>query len=134
MSEVKTSLIPQHEMFCQLFVSQEFFANGAKSYLQVYPNSSEKNASGSARDLLAKPSIQRRINELIDQSGLTDSFVDKQLLFCITQMVDLKAKLAAIKEYNRLRGRVIERVDVTSYGDRMSINNAYTVIVNGEVK
>jgi hypothetical protein len=39
--------------------------------------------------------------------------VDKQLSFIITQYGDLSTKLSAIKEYNRLKSRIIDRAPVS---------------------
>jgi hypothetical protein len=45
--------------------------------------------------------VSERINELLEQGGLNDHFVDKQLSFLIAQHADFKSKLGAIREYNK---------------------------------
>lgn len=42
---------------------------------------------------------------MLSEVGLNDVFVDKQLLFLIQQHADLRVKLRAIQEYNRLKAR-----------------------------
>lgn len=58
-----------------------------------------------ASKLLANVSVNAYIDELLEESGLNDQFVDKQLAMLITQNADLHLKLAAIREYNKVRGR-----------------------------
>lgn len=132
--EEKTRLIAPQEHFCQLFVSREYFGNAAESYGIAFPNSVPKYRPQYAYELLRRPYISKRINELLDVAGLNDEFVDKQLLILITQNVDWKAKLGAIKEYNRVRQRVIEKLDVTTNGKEMTASNTTTVIVTGNLK
>jgi hypothetical protein len=114
----ETGLNPRQEMFCQLFASdREFFGNGVQSYIEAYdPDTSAKNwylaARVSASRLLTNTNILRRINELFEESGLNDQFVDKQLEKLITQDADFTNKMAAIKEYNKLKQRITEKIDV----------------------
>lgn len=101
----------RQESFCQLYVSKEFFANGTEAYATAYGIDLTKQgqynvACVNASKLLINPNILARINELIDMSGLNDVYVEKQLLFVITQNADLGAKIGGIREYNKLRGRI----------------------------
>jgi hypothetical protein len=107
-----TKLTLKQEEFCRLYASsEEFFANGVQSYSTAYgqeitdKKSYDVCASG-AYENLRKPQISARIDELLELRGLNDSYVDKQLELLITQKVDFKSKLGAIKEYNALRSRV----------------------------
>ncbi len=52
----------------------------------------------------------------------------------ITQNADYSAKIQAIREYNKLRQRIIEKVDLTSQGNAVSQNVTYNVIINGKIK
>lgn len=119
------ALTPRQEQFCQLFVSKEFFGNGVQSYIEAYDiNVSKKGAYDGARTdasrLLTKANICNRINELLDEAGLNDNFVDKQLLFMITQNADFSSKIAAIREYNKLKARITDRIeDVTKEPKRL---------------
>ncbi len=115
----KDGLNPQQEMFCQLYASsEEFFAHGTNAYIEAYnmdtskPNHYKVAQAASSR-LLSNVIILNRINELLELRGLNDQFVDKQLEFLITQNADLGTKVASIREYNKLRSRIINRTEIT---------------------
>jgi|GEM_PF-3024845 len=118
-------LTQKQELFCQYYASdKEFFANGTQSYIQAYGLDREKvsdykNAMSAASDLLRNPKIITRINELLESGGLNDAFVDKQLQFVISQSYDLSSKIAGIREYNKLKARIIDRLDHTTKGDKL---------------
>jgi hypothetical protein len=112
----------QQEKFCQLYVTdREFFGNGVETYLEVYdidktkPNW-YKTACAAASRLLSNVKVCERISELLEENGLNDVHVDKQLLFLINQYSDFSSKIAAIREYNKLKQRIIEKTDITSGG------------------
>jgi hypothetical protein len=121
-------LSPKQELFCQLFASdREFFGNGTQSYIEAYDvDLSKKGAYQVARagayENLTKPHLLARINELIEFSGLNDVAVDKQLAVVIAQNADYPSKVAAMREYNKLKQRITDKseqiniVDVTSNG------------------
>ncbi len=115
-------LNPRQERFCKLYATEkEFFGNGVESYLEVYePNKTKpnwyKSACVSASQLLSNPKVCERINDLLEEGGLNDQFVDKQLHFLITQHAEFGSKIAAIREYNKLKQRIIEKVDHTTNG------------------
>jgi phage terminase small subunit len=115
--ECKVSLLTkEQELFCQYYVTQEFFANGTRSYIEAYGCEDEKgyaNAKSGATRLLSNAHICSRINDLLDLSGLSDEFVDKQMAFLITQNSDLTNKLNAMKMYNDLRGRIVKKLEMT---------------------
>lgn len=112
----------RQEMFCQLYATdREFFGNGVQTYIEVYePDKSKpnwyKNACSSASEMLSNPKVFKRINELLSDEGLNDAFVDKQLLFVIGQHEDKSAKVAAIREYNKLKTRITDKIDHTTNG------------------
>lgn len=115
MSKEKDSLNPKQEEFCQLYVSPDtdFFGNGTQSYIEAYNPERKGNwynsAMASASRLLRNVKICERINKILEKQGLNNQFVDKQLVFLITQFSNLKVKLSAIQEYNKLRGRIVDR-------------------------
>ncbi len=122
MADETTELTPQQERFCQLYATdKEFFGNGVETYLEVYSIDQHKpnwynTACAAASRLLSNVKVINRINELIEEGGLNDSFVDKQLKFLITQHADFKSKLGAISEYNKMKQRIVKKVDLTSGG------------------
>jgi hypothetical protein len=112
----------QQEKFCQLYATdREFFGNGVETYLEVYDiNKTKPNwyktACAAASRLLSNVKVCERISELLEENGLNDVHVDKQLLFLINQYSDFSSKIAAIREYNKLKQRIIEKTDITSGG------------------
>lgn len=110
------------EAFCQLYASdKEFFGNGVESYIEAFDiDLTEKNAYNTAKasawKLLQNVTILDRIRELLDLE-LNDAFVDKELAFVVKQNADLSPKVAAIREYNKLKQRITEKVDITSKGE-----------------
>jgi len=117
--KVNKKLNPKQEKFCQCFSTEtEFFGNGVQSYIEVYdPDRSKPNwyktARSCASQLLTNLNINARINELLESGGLNDEHVDKQLQMLITQNGDYTTKIAAIREYNKLKTRIaVEKADV----------------------
>ena len=121
--EKKDTLTKKQERFCNLYVSEEFFGNGTEAYTKAY-DVDVSNGTGSARSaaslLLTNIDICHRINELLDEAGLNDTFVDKQLLFMITQNADFGNKMAAVREYNKLKQRITDKIDHSSSDGTMS--------------
>lgn len=119
LKRVKDERNARQERFCQLYASdKEFFGNGVETYLEVYgldrskPNW-YKTACQSASRLLGNVKVYTRINELLESGGLNDAFVDKQLLMLIQQHEDKSSKIAAIREYNKIKQRIVEKVEGT---------------------
>jgi hypothetical protein len=109
----------RQERFCKLYASdKEFFGNGVETYLEVYdvdtskPNYYKTACAASSR-LLSNVKIIDRINEILHEQGLNDSFVDKQLKFLLTQHADFGSKLGAIKEYNKLKQRITNKQEIS---------------------
>lgn len=111
-------LTEKQEQFCLLYVSKEFFANGVETYAEAYGiDLTQQGAYNSAKTgawrLLTNVDICKRINELLELSGLTENFVDKQLTFIITQNADIPSKIAGIREFNKLKGRITTKIEET---------------------
>lgn len=116
--EIKEELTEKQKLFCDLYVSKEFFGNGVQSYIGAYSVDLSKPgayvvAKSGASENLTKPHLLNYINSLLDDAGLNESFVDKQLLLLITQNADFPSKISAIKEFNKLKGRITEKIDHT---------------------
>lgn len=112
----------KQEEFCKAYVSKDFFGNGTQAYLEVYGYKDEdgntityESAKSAASRLLTFDNILKKINSLLEEGGFNEQNVDKQHLFLINQFADLKTKMNAIKEYNRLRerGAEVHKVDFT---------------------
>ena len=114
---VKDKLTEKQIRFCITYVSKDFFANGTESYAEAYGIDLSKpgaynTACSAASKLLLDYNILQYINELLDLSGLNDQFVDKQLTFVITQNADMGSKVAAIREYNKLKKRIDTKLNL----------------------
>lgn len=113
-------LTPQQELFCKLYASdKEFFGNGVQSYIEAYGVDTSKpgwynTAKAGASENLTKTYILERIEEIFEAHGLNDTFVDKQLEKLICQDADFKVKLGAIQEYNKMKGRIIDKKNITT--------------------
>jgi hypothetical protein len=133
---VLEELTVRQEKFCQLFTGeQEFFGNGVQAYDEVYDIDHSKphwykTACACSSRLLSNAKVSERISALLEEQGLNDNFVDKQLKFLLTQYADFGNKLGAIKEYNKLKQRITDNavldhkgliVNQTFYGDRNTI-------------
>lgn len=111
-------LTPEQDEFCKLYATDfECFGNGIRAYIIAYGLNPTNpcdyaNAGNNASKSLDKPHIIKRINELLDAQGLNNLYADKQLLFLISQHEDKATKLQAIKEYNKMRGRIIDRQEI----------------------
>lgn len=106
----------QQDMFCNYYTSPtEFYGNGVQSYAAAYDidltePGAYMSAAASASRALKNVKILRRIDSLLESRGLNDAFADKQLLFLITQNADFGSKLGALREYNKLKQRVTEKI------------------------
>ena len=121
---VKHGLNAKQIRFCEFYVSKEFFANGVEAYGEAYnvdiTGKGYFHAKSNACKLLTNAYILKYINQLFDGAGLNDEFVDKQLLLTITQNADLGSKVAAVREYNKLKARITDKLDLTTKGKQIS--------------
>lgn len=102
--------------FCELYAngSQEDeipIGNGIQAYAKAYEINLAKpgaynTAKSNAHRLLTNQNVLDYINHIFEHCGLNDADVDQQLLFAIKQNADFGSKVAAIKHYNELKGRV----------------------------
>ena len=120
-------------LFCKYFVSKDFFGSGVESYAEAYNidlstpkgyNTAKVNAS----KLLTNTNILSRINEELSDSGLNDNFVDKQLLFAITQNADISSKVKAISEYNKLKSRITNKQEIVA-----TLTNVTPTVLNTQI-
>ena len=70
--------------------------------------------------------IVNEINKLLELKGFNDLVIDAEMLALIKQNDDKQAKMNAIKEYNRLKSRIKDKLDV-----RGTLNN-FDIVVNIE--
>lgn len=133
----------QREVFCQLYAqNSELFGNATLSYAEAYsfdldslsrkcPNEDHgdeseiacapseydiayQTCSSNGSRLLRNAKVQERITALLNEM-LKDDVVDAQLAKLILT-ADGPTRIAAIREYNKVRQRIVEKVDHTSGG------------------
>lgn len=107
-------LSPKEEMFCQYYAkSGVAFGNARLAYAIAFNKPFTTNAQKSVCDTLSQrlfrkvlvcDLIEKLLNEKID-----DEIVDKELSKVIRQSENLHAKVSAISEYNKVRGRITEK-------------------------
>ena len=111
------SLTMRQEKFCQLYaLDTRFMGSWVQAYAEAYwmdktSSTWYNTAKSNACRLLTNAYIYGRINDLLEEEGLNDQFVDKQLLYVISQHDDKSNKIAAIKEYNKLKQRITEKIE-----------------------
>lgn len=133
-------LKPAMELFCRYFVGVDF-NNATRAYARAYGFPMEewdkledmgelrriklaeqerwyelKSRYVSCRTLgtglLANVSTERRVNELLLEK-FNEQDVDAEHAFVINQKKDLPSKIAAIREFNKLKGRITDKVKVS---------------------
>jgi len=113
---MKDKLKPKEELFCQYYATggSGSFGNGRKSYSLAFGKKIETEKQKKVCDtlslrLLGKVGILTRINGLLNKL-INDEVVDRELAFTMTQRDNLHAKVSAISEYNKVRGRIITKI------------------------
>ncbi len=107
-------LSPKEELFCQYYAtSGQAFGNARLSYALAFNKPFNTRAQKSVCDTLSqrlfrKVLIYKHIETLLNKK-IDDDIVDKELAKVIQQNEELKAKVSAISEYNRVRGRITHK-------------------------
>lgn len=141
MAKSSEKLTPQQELFCKYYTQNtELFGNATLAYAEAFdyklhelsleqekddkgnkiPRSSEYEktydvCSAAASRLLRNVKIQRLCRKYLNELMRND-VVDSELVKVILQNYDLAPKVAAIKEYNKLKQRIIDKIDHTTKG------------------
>lgn len=113
--EKKGHLNLKQDAFCKLYVSfdKEYYGNATACYKKIYGTTNQQVATTLAGKMLSNNKITARINELLSIEGFNDQNVDKQLLFIINQHKKLDVKMKGISEYNKLKKRVTDRLEIS---------------------
>ena len=115
-------LLPKEELFCQYYANGgETFGNGRKSYALAFGKEIDTDKRKNVVDQLAwralsKVKIIDRCNELLDKR-ISDEVIDRELAFVAGQRENLHAKVSAISEYNKVRGRITQKHKFEGIGD-----------------
>ncbi|MFA4833590.1 MAG: hypothetical protein WC619_01935 [Patescibacteria group bacterium] len=113
----------KQNLFCEYYsgsMGREYFGNGLQSYAAAYNLNLNKKgkvntAKSNAYVLLTNTYILARVRELIKGQKLTEEDVDSELEFLIKQSHDFTNKLGAIKEFNKLKQRVVDKIEHTGF-------------------
>lgn len=137
----KKGVNERQELFCQYFVfNDELRGNATQCYNEAYEYKLEDLPDDDAvwkgkklikastraratnvcsvegRRLLRNPRIQDRL-VILRNELLSDAIVDSKLAETIIQSDSYSARMMAIVEYNKLKQRVTQKVDLTSKGE-----------------
>lgn len=106
-------LTPKEQLFCEYFsTDRDVFGNGVQAYMKAFgPKVKYGTAKVQAYRLLTKPNIVKRCRELIDVY-FSNEVADRELAMVALQYGDLSAKIAAIREYNKVKKRITEVVEI----------------------
>ncbi len=144
----KSKLKPSEEIFCRLYTqNSQLRSNGTMCYAKAFGYDLDKLSTKKpllsrdpieygesdyekshlvcrvmAHKLLTKTNIQKRMVVLLNEL-LTDEFVDSELAKVVAQDHELPSKMAGIREFNKLKQRIIERADITSDGEKIKTFN-----------
>ena len=108
----------KQELFCQLYSKPgDYFGNGTQAYIESFGvDINKKGAYASARTqaytLLTKHDIMARIRELLELGPLNDVSMDRELAFIAYQSADMPSKLGAIREFNKLKQRITDKLQL----------------------
>lgn len=114
MEEVGTSLNERQKLFCVLFLTDKWcFANATQSYAEAYNirrdnKAGMRTARANGYKLLTNAHINRYLNKMLD-AQLEEAAVDREMAKIVLQNRDLHAKNGAIAEYNKVRGRILDK-------------------------
>ncbi len=114
MQKKSKRLKPKEELFCQYYAKSSLsFGNARKSYALAFKKKSITQKQKEVCDVLAwrllsKVHIYSHCQELLNEK-IDDEIVDKELAKVIQQGENLHAKVSAISEYNKVRGRITEK-------------------------
>lgn len=135
MAKKGKQLKPQQELFCQYYAGygdRSLMSNGTLSYMQAFNidapthrvqvkkggksywdyHDKYKSAKSAAHVLLTNNDIKARIYTLFKTLFSTD-VVDSELLSVIMQNEDKAAKVAGVREFNALKGRIIKKIKLS---------------------
>lgn len=134
--EVKDQLTPKQELFCQLYaIHIDYLWNGTQAYAEAYwYNLSDikqnKICQASASRMLRNVKVLERLRKLQDDF-LSDEMIDKELAFVALQRADLWSKMRAISEYNRLKWRINNLVELSAWEELL---NKFRISFDGKTK
>lgn len=148
------NLTPQQEKFCRCYTqNQELFGNATLSYAEgygfdldnaprndaIYDTSTKEKLEDSTYDkmyntcsvggsrLLRNDKIDKRVRELLNEM-LLDEVIDAQLVSIILKGAKDADRISGIREYNKLKQRVTDKLDLTTLGEKINISPEHVAL------
>lgn len=109
----KRNLNLRQDLFCKTYATDpEVLGNATKTYMKVYNIQAYETAKAAAGRLLEDSRVTAKIKEYIEIDGFNDNAVDKKHNFLIHQNKDFNVSLKAVQEYNKLKKRVSNQIEL----------------------
>lgn len=131
---VKERIIPQkrlnikQDLFCRIYATDpDVMGNASRAYMKAYGQENPLLSKSASSKLLDKPEITAKINEYLSTEGFNDLNVDKQLNYVINQHRDLNVKVKGIQEYNKLKQRVSNQIQIIMPKPIMDLDDDETI-------
>lgn len=130
MSESEELNIRQ-KAFCEYYLfggehngKKFYIANATVSYAKAYEKDlSDKDQYNSCSvegfNLLRNNKIKPFMREHLESSGYNDEAIDARLIQIVFKGKDVDS-VSAMREYNKLKQRITDKVDITSKGEKVS--------------
>ena len=131
---VKERITPQkrlnikQDLFCKLYATDsDIMGNASRAYMKAYGAENPIVAKASANKLMDRPEITAQINEYLSTEGFNNENVDKQLNYVINQHRDLNVKVKGIQEYNKLKKRITNTLEIVAPKPIMDLEDDETI-------
>lgn len=110
----KSTLTLQNDLFAKTYATDpECLGNATMAYMKAYNTTNAVTAKVAGARLLNNVAITNRIHEYLEADGFNDLAVDKKHNFLIKQNKDFSVSLKAIQEYNKLKKRIVDRLEIS---------------------
>ena len=119
---LEARLNPNQIRFSTEYIFGDYMGNATRAYMKAY-NVRQDQIGGNSSALLKKVHVLEYINYLMYEAGWSPKETDTQLLFLIKQHEDLGVKLNAIKEFNKLHGRITDRLQIEDNRNSVDLSN-----------
>lgn len=132
LNENPHGLTDKQRKFCELYACGDTRGHGVNSYSIAYgidltEQGGYARCKVGASENLTKDNILQYIRDLFEDKDLNDTVVDNELAFVIKQNADFGSKVAAIKEYNQLKARIIKKIE-------MKVDGADDMVIASKTK
>lgn len=94
----------QAQRFAKRYIQNDF--NATKTVKELYHPKNEETAHVMGSELIRLPKVKLAVAEQLDQAGLTDDVLDRELGYIVKQKRQLSPKLGAIVEANKMKSRL----------------------------